>query len=141
MGWGSRASGSNYVFNHLGNFAAAGEATCRSLILSGVTRRFPELRFAFLEGGVSWACTLFADLLGHWEKRNRQAIHHYDPAELDRSELARLFKQYGSREFAAHADSIDPRVKADDQSVAEEQQSSDGRHAQTTQEPPTARRL
>jgi predicted TIM-barrel fold metal-dependent hydrolase len=111
MGWGSRASGSNYVFNHLGNFAAAGEATCRSLILSGVTRRFPELRFAFLEGGVSWACTLYADLLGHWEKRNRQAIHHYDPAELDRSELARLFEQYGSREFAAHVDCIDQSLR------------------------------
>src|SRR5262245_1067307 len=45
MGWPGRASPSNYVLNHLGNFAAAGEATCRSLFLGGVTRRFPRLRF------------------------------------------------------------------------------------------------
>ncbi|MFP8880485.1 MAG: amidohydrolase family protein [Myxococcota bacterium] len=111
MGWGSRASGSNYIFNHLGNFAAAGEATCRALILSGVPRRYPDLRFAFLEGGVSWACALYADLLGHWEKRNRDAIHHYDPAELDRAKLAELFEQYGSKEFAAHADQLEQSVR------------------------------
>jgi predicted TIM-barrel fold metal-dependent hydrolase len=64
MGWSGRASPSNYVLNHLGNFAAAGEATCRSLFLGGVTRRFPRLRFAFLEGGVAWACQLYSDLVG-----------------------------------------------------------------------------
>ena len=42
-------------------------------------------------------------------------------------------------ERRSHADSIDPRVKADDQRVADEQERSDGRHASTTQEPPTAR--
>ena len=36
--------------------------------------RFPQLRFAFLEGGAAWACNLLSDLLGHWEKRNRDAI-------------------------------------------------------------------
>src|SRR5437763_940376 len=70
QGWGTRASTKNYVFNHLGNFAAAGEASCRGLFLGGVPMRFPELRFAFLEGGVAWACQLFADILGHYEKRN-----------------------------------------------------------------------
>ena len=56
------------------------EAQCRSLFMGGVTRRFPELAFGLLEGGVSWACQLFADIVGHWEKRNREAIHHLDPA-------------------------------------------------------------
>src|SRR5205814_1880353 len=73
-GWGSRVSATNYVHNHLGNFAAAQEAVCRSLLMGGVPRRFPDLRFGFLEGGVAWAAQLYADLLGHYEKRNIDAV-------------------------------------------------------------------
>src|SRR5262245_30896181 len=65
-GWGTRVSTRNYVHNHLGNFASAQEATCRSLFMGGVPRRFPGLRFAFLEGGVAWGCQLRADILGHY---------------------------------------------------------------------------
>ena len=37
--------------------------------------RFPQLRFALLEGGVGWACNLLTDLVGHWEKRSgREAM-------------------------------------------------------------------
>ena len=86
-GWGTRTSPTNYVFNHIGNFAAAGELTARSLFFGGVPMRFPQLRFAFLEGGAAWACNLLSDLLGHWEKRNRDAIGQYDPAALDRDQL------------------------------------------------------
>jgi len=93
-GWSSRASPTSYVYNHLGQFASAGEATCRSLFLAGVTRRFPELRFAFLEGGVGWACSLYADLLGHWEKRNRRALAELDPHAIDAPRLAALFERY-----------------------------------------------
>ncbi len=96
MDWGSRNSLHSYVFNHLGNFAAAGEAVCRSLFLHGVPSRFPSLRFAFLEGGVAWAAQLAADLVGHFEKRNRDAIHQFDPAALDRARLAALARQYGA---------------------------------------------
>jgi len=95
QGWGARRSITNFVYNHTGHFAAAGEATCKSLFMGGVTRRFPELRFAFLEGGVAWACALFSDLLAHWEKRNRDAVQAYDPAKLDRDALVRLFREYG----------------------------------------------
>ena len=52
---GYRSSPSNYVFNHLGGFAEAGNYFCRCLFLGGVTRRFPGLNFSFLEGGVGWA--------------------------------------------------------------------------------------
>jgi len=93
-GWGSRVSARNYVYNHLGNFASAQEATCRSLVMGGVPRRFPELRFAFLEGGVTWGCQLFADLLGHYEKRNREAVHHYDPREFDLALCGELFDAF-----------------------------------------------
>ena len=98
-GWGSRSSISNYVYNHVGNFAAAGEGAARALFLSGVPWRFPKLRFAFLEGGVAWACSLYADILGHWEKRNRDHIGHYDPARLDRGKLEALFGEYAPDAF------------------------------------------
>jgi predicted TIM-barrel fold metal-dependent hydrolase len=54
QGIGTRVSYSNYVHNHIGHFAAAGEAVCKSLFLGGVTRRFPSLKFGFLESGVGW---------------------------------------------------------------------------------------
>jgi hypothetical protein len=40
----------------------------------GVTRRFPQQRFTFLEGGVSWAAMLNAASISHWERRNRAAL-------------------------------------------------------------------
>ena len=94
-GWGTRQSVNNYMFNHIGNFAAAGEGFCRSLVLGGVTRRFPGLKFAFLEGGVAWASSLYAALIAHWDKRNRQALEHYNPQALDHRQLAQLFREYG----------------------------------------------
>ena len=107
MGWGTRMSLSSYVFNHIGNFAAAGEATCRALFLGGVTRRFPELRFAFLEGGVGWAANLFSDLLGHWEKRGLHHIHHYDPKRIDRVKMRELFESYADPRSKAHVGELD----------------------------------
>ncbi len=108
QGWGSRRSVTNFVYNHTGHFAAAGDATCKSLFMGGVTKRFPSLRFAFLEGGVAWGCSLFSDLLGHWEKRNREAIEHTNPANLDRDELVRLFREQGEpRQLARLQELID----------------------------------
>ncbi len=99
MGWGSRRSVSSYMANHIGSFAASMEAQCRALFMGGVTHRFPELAFGLLEGGVSWACQLYADLVGHWEKRNKKAIHQLDPAKIDTSLVAKLFAQYGDAHF------------------------------------------
>jgi predicted TIM-barrel fold metal-dependent hydrolase len=73
-GWGTRASKTNFTYNHVGHFAAAQESACRSLVMGGIARRFPGLRFAFLEGGVTWGCQLLADLIGHFEKRNQSAL-------------------------------------------------------------------
>ena len=84
QGWGSRASTTNYLYNHIGSFAAGQEAAARSLFFGGVPVRHPSLRFSFLEGGVAWGASLFADILGHWHKRNAQAVLHYDPDALDR---------------------------------------------------------
>jgi len=107
QGWGTRMSRTSYVYNHIGNFAAAGEAACRSLFLGGVPRRFPTLRFAFLEGGVAWAASLYSDILGHWEKRNARAIAHYDPARLDRPLFEKLLAEHAPREIAARVDRLD----------------------------------
>ncbi len=95
-----RNSPSNFCYNHIGHFASAGHAVCKALFFGGVTRRFPDLNFAFLEGGVGWACMLYADLIGHWEKRNRQAIESTNPSKLDRSALLQYAQKYGRDEVA-----------------------------------------
>ncbi len=103
MGWGSRKNISNYTYNHIGHFAAAGEASCKAIFLGGVTRRFPELRFGFLEGGTSWAVSLYNDLMEHWEKRNiKTLMANLDPVNVDRTLLQRLAKEYGGAEYAPY---------------------------------------
>jgi predicted TIM-barrel fold metal-dependent hydrolase len=99
IGYGSRTSPFNYVANHIGNFASGAEAVARSLFFGGVPMRFPELRFAFHEGGVAWAASLYADILSHYAKRNQDAIAHYDPRELDDTLLIDLVEQHGPRAF------------------------------------------
>ncbi len=106
IGFGSRTSPTNYVANHIGNFASGAEAVCRSLVFGGVPRRFPDLRFAFLEGGVAWACTLYADILGHFAKRNRTALEHYDPRMLDRGLIEELVRRDGPATFVERVDRL-----------------------------------
>jgi predicted TIM-barrel fold metal-dependent hydrolase len=95
MGWPNRRSISNYVYNHVGMLGEAHHATAKSMVLGGVTRRFPELSFCFLEGGVGWAVSLFADLVGHWHKRNPKAMAQTDPSRVDWSAVAEYFRKYG----------------------------------------------
>jgi predicted TIM-barrel fold metal-dependent hydrolase len=96
-----RNSPSNFCYNHIGHFASAGHAVAKALFFGGVTRRFPDLNFAFLEGGVGWAAMLYADLIGHWEKRNRQAIERTNPRNLDRDALLALAEKYGREAVVA----------------------------------------
>jgi predicted TIM-barrel fold metal-dependent hydrolase len=90
-----RNSPSNFCYNHIGHFASAGHAVAKALFFGGVTRRFPDMNFAFLEGGVGWACMLYADLIGHWEKRNRTAIESTNPSNLDAAALLGYAQKYG----------------------------------------------
>ncbi len=99
--FGLRMSPTNFVYNHIGHFAAAGHATAKAIFLGGVTRRFPKLRFAFLEGGVGWGCQLFGDFLEHWERRNRKALEHMHPDKLDRKLLLQLVEKHGYDDIAA----------------------------------------
>ncbi|MYD43557.1 MAG: amidohydrolase family protein [Gammaproteobacteria bacterium] len=96
-----RLSVSNFCYNHIGHFAAASEAVCKSLFLGGVTRRFPDLNFAFLEGGVGFAVLLYADLINHWEIRNGEALKLTDPSELNVELLNELAQEYASPEMQA----------------------------------------
>jgi len=99
-------SPSNYVYNHVGGIARSQEALAKSLLMGGVTRRFPELRVGFLEGGVAWACSLFADLLGHWEKRNARAIGALDPDRLDVEALLGYFDRYADEDVRARRERL-----------------------------------
>lgn len=101
MGWGGRTT-TNYMYNHIGHFAAAGEVLCKALFMSGVTRRFPTLKFGFLEGGVGWAASLYADMVGHWEKRNPKGMSNYDPANLNKELLFDLYRRYGGETIGKH---------------------------------------
>ncbi len=116
-GIGLRVSPTNFVYNHIGHFAAASEAVCKAIFLGGVTRRFPTLKMAFLEGGVGWACGLYSDLIGHWKKRNREALEEVNPANLDRPRLAQLIREYGGKWIENRAEQLDS-VAASEQSAA-----------------------
>ena len=107
QGLGMRASTSNYVYNHIGNFAAAGEAAARSLFFAGVPQRYPKLNFAFLEGGVAWGANLLADILGHYSKRNPDDLQHYNPANLNKTQLLELISQHASQAVKDRQDELD----------------------------------
>src|SRR5262249_50687975 len=97
----------SFTFNHIGHFAQASHAFTRALVLGGVTHRFPQLRFALLEGGVGWACNLVSDLVGHWERRRRQALEAQTrPTNIDLTLLVRLFRDFGGRLYADRTDEL-----------------------------------
>jgi hypothetical protein len=115
--FGLRNNPSNFTFNHIGHFAAAGHAVAKGLFLGGVTRRFPDLRFGFLEGGVGWGCQLFADLIEHWERRGAKGIAYMNPEKLDRQMLRQLVDKYGYEEIAAELQTRDGWPMKEEDSV------------------------
>ena len=102
--WSDRASISNFTFNHVGHFAESNHAFARSVFLGGVARRYPTLNFGFMEGGVSWACQMCADMIEHWEKRRRADLQY--PGATSVAELRELIGKYGDRKLKASADAI-----------------------------------
>jgi predicted TIM-barrel fold metal-dependent hydrolase len=109
MGFDDRSSPSNYMYNHIGNFAAAGEGVAKSLFFGGVPRRFPELRVAFLEGGAAVGVRLYCDLVSRWEKRGPHVLDRLNPAHLDRGQLHELLERHG-----ASLGGYDPEVLVSD---------------------------
>ena len=107
MGFDDRRSISTYMYNHMGHFAAAGEVLCKSLLMGGVTRRFPKLRVAFLEGGVVNGSRLYADILGRWNKRSLASQENLDPANLDLALARELFERYGDEATRSKLDQLE----------------------------------
>lgn len=102
--WPNRASISNFTFNHVGHFAEANHAFAKSVFLGGVARRHPTLNFGFMEGGVSWACQMYFDLIEHWEKRRRAGLQYPDATDL--VELRAMIERYGDERMKAKVDEI-----------------------------------
>jgi predicted TIM-barrel fold metal-dependent hydrolase len=90
IGASDRASISNFVFNQIGHFAAAGGALAKSLFLGGVTARFPRLRVALLEGGAAVGVQIYISLVGDWLKRGGSAIGRLNPDNIDKDLLMKL---------------------------------------------------
>ena len=90
IGASDRASVSNFVFNQMGHFAAAGAALAKSLFLGGVTERFPQLRLALLEGGAAVGVEIYISLVANWQKRGGGAIADLNPENLDKELLIEL---------------------------------------------------
>jgi predicted TIM-barrel fold metal-dependent hydrolase len=93
---GSFTATTNYTFNHVGSFAQRMHSLCKSLFMGGVTNRFPDLNFGFLECGVGWATILLCDLLEHWEKRNLNDLQRLDPATIDWAAFEGYFASHGA---------------------------------------------
>ena len=93
IGASDRASVSNFVFNQIGHFAAAGGALAKSLFLGGVTARFPRLRVALLEGGAAIGVQIYVSLVANWQKRGGAAIAALNPENLDQELLAQLLAE------------------------------------------------
>ncbi len=56
----------------------------------------PASRSRSWRAASAWAVALYSDLIGHWEKRNRAAMAHLDPANIDADMLRELLGRYGS---------------------------------------------
>jgi len=94
IGNSDHASISNFVFNQIGHFAAAGSALAKSLFLGGVTARFPELRLALQEGGAAIGVQVYVSLVGNWLKRGGAAIAGLNPENIDKEHLIKLMIDY-----------------------------------------------
>jgi predicted TIM-barrel fold metal-dependent hydrolase len=97
---------SNFVYNHLGNHAYLQGLLCKGILMGGVTHRFPTLNIAFLECGVGWACAMYAEVLGAWDRRNVQALEQTNPANLDRKAYLDLLARYGGKTMEGRMEAI-----------------------------------
>lgn len=88
-------SPTNFAANHIGAHAYLQQQVMKSLIMGGVMRRFPALKFAFLEGGAGWATEFVHHLEEHWEKRSGEGLESLDPRLMDRALFAELLQKYG----------------------------------------------
>ncbi len=102
---GERNSPTNFSFNHIGHFAAAGHNVAKALFLGGVTTALPgSCASGSSKSSVGWGCQLFCDLIEHWERRGAKGMQNMDPNKLDRALLRELVCKYGYADIAAELD-------------------------------------
>ena len=112
FGFTNNSNINNFMQNHLGHFANAGNLLCKSLFFSGVTRRLPKLRMAFLECGAGWAAALYAGIIARWEKRNPEALQNVDPRHLDEDRIMELFAAYGDEKAVGKLEEIKESLRS-----------------------------
>ena len=86
-GLGLRNSPSNFTYNHIGHFAAAGHAVAKAMFLGGVTRRFPELRFRLPRRRRRLGLPAVRRPDRALGAARRQGLEYMDPDKLDRALL------------------------------------------------------
>ena len=112
FGFTNNSNINNFMQNHLGHFANAGNLLCKSLFFSGVTRRLPKLRMAFLECGAGWAADLYGGIIARWEKRNPEALQNVDPRYLDEDRIMELFAAYGDEKAVGKLEEIKESLRS-----------------------------
>jgi predicted TIM-barrel fold metal-dependent hydrolase len=112
-----RSSITNYTANHIGHFAAANDTLVRSLFFGGVTNRLPQFRIGLLEGGAAWGASLYNDIILHWNKRNGETVHNYNPNNVNYDQILKLYREYGSDLFAGKTYSDEQLKDAIEQSL------------------------
>lgn len=112
QGWTGRSSISNYMNNHIGHFADGSQAFAKALFFGGVTKRFPQLRAAMLEGGADWGAHVYIHLVDRFSKRSLKGLQNYNPDLTNADELFELFERYGKEITKGHSLSKEELTKS-----------------------------
>ncbi|OKH46229.1 amidohydrolase [Calothrix sp. HK-06] len=112
QGWTGRSSISNYMNNHIGHFADGSQAFAKALFFGGVTKRFPQLRVAMLEGGADWGAHVYIHLVDRFSKRSLKGLQNYNPELTNADELFELFERYGKEITKGHSLSKEELTKS-----------------------------
>ena len=52
---------------------------------------------------MGWACSLYAGIISHWEKRNGREIWKLDPNTVDKDMMLELIDQHGTSRYSRDA--------------------------------------
>jgi predicted TIM-barrel fold metal-dependent hydrolase len=112
LGWANRQGVTNYTFNHLAHHAESNHMGCRGVLLGGVLQRFPDLNFAYLEGGAGWAVTLLLDLIEHLHIRGPEGMRRLDPARVDVDVIRAEFAKHAKGLLEGRVDEVLESISA-----------------------------
>lgn len=99
--WGGVSMPSNHIFHRVSKIGVQYPELATSLMLGGVTTRFPKLKFQFAEAGVGWLTCHYMKMQELWGKRGKN-IEQYNPALLDVPYLKEQVMKYGTEMDKKH---------------------------------------